>query len=191
MVFERQTKKKKGKKKKKTACYSLPAHQDRKKTDRWWQNEHQQIKGRETSRVERRKRPVMLFVSDHVGVMGLNGVTLTRLSWDACNDGDVPHGVICPHQASALANHLLTLTSLTNQQVIWRSIITWFLLLSARPYVLVLVSWDWAPFQKVCGFGSPASLIGREAVSGGKRHAGSNYTTPQRVCQQETWNISI
>ena len=59
----------------------------------------------------------MLFVSDHVGVMGLNGVTPTRLSWDACNDGDVPRGVICPHQASTLANHLLTLTSLTNQQV--------------------------------------------------------------------------
>lgn len=99
----------------------------------------------------------MLFVSDHVGVMGLNGVTLTRLSWDACNDGDVPHGVICPHQASTLANHLLTLTSLTNQQVIWRSIITRFLLLSARPYVWVLIRWDWAPFHKVCGFCSPAS----------------------------------
>lgn len=38
-------------------------------------------------RVEGRKG-VMLVVSDHVGEMGLNGVTLTQLSWDACNDDD-------------------------------------------------------------------------------------------------------
>lgn len=31
---------------------------------------------------------VMLFVSDHVGMIGLNDVTLTRLSWDSCNDGE-------------------------------------------------------------------------------------------------------
>lgn len=29
-----------------------------------------------------------LFVSDHVGAIGLNGATVTRLSWDARNDGD-------------------------------------------------------------------------------------------------------
>ena len=30
----------------------------------------------------------MVFVSDPFGVTGLNVVTLTLLSWDACNDGD-------------------------------------------------------------------------------------------------------
>lgn len=29
-----------------------------------------------------------LFVSDRVGAIGLNGARVTRLSWDACNDGD-------------------------------------------------------------------------------------------------------
>lgn len=37
--------------------------------------------------MERRKY-VMLFVSDHVGVIGLSSVTLTRLSWNAYNDGN-------------------------------------------------------------------------------------------------------
>ena len=164
-------------KREKTACYSLPAHQDIKNRPlvTEWVSANQ---GKRDESCGKKKRTVMLFVSDHVGVMGLNGVTPTRLSWDACNDGDVPHGVICPHQASTLANHLLTLTSLTNQQVTWRGIITWFLLLSARPYVLVPISWDWAPFHKVCGFGSPASSDWTGNHRGGKRHAGSIYTTP-------------
>lgn len=35
-----------------------------------------------------RRKGVMLLVSNHVAEIGLNGVTLTRLSWDACNADD-------------------------------------------------------------------------------------------------------
>lgn len=31
---------------------------------------------------------VTLSVSDHVGMIGLNDVTRTHLSWDSCNDGE-------------------------------------------------------------------------------------------------------
>lgn len=75
-------------------------------------------KSREESRARGRRKGVMLFVSDHVGVIGLNGVTLTlgyhgirvmTVTATECN---------LPSSGSPLANHQLTLTSLTNQQVI-------------------------------------------------------------------------
>lgn len=40
----------------------------------------------------------MLFVSDHVGVMALNGMTLAQLSWDGCVDGAAMFNLL--HQKS-------------------------------------------------------------------------------------------
>lgn len=85
-----------------------------------------------------------------------------------------------PSSGNPLANHLLTLTSLTNQQVIWRSIITCFYLLSVCPYVssssagteLHLIK----SFPPACSR-SPATVD----PTGGELHAGKFYTAPQYV----------
>lgn len=125
----------------------------------------------------------MLFVSDHVGVIGLNGVTLTLLSWDACNDDDsrtvqsslirqlISKSPANTHIISKSAGHLKERTHRLSPLI-------------SLTICLVLVTCDWASFDS-----ESSSLRSRlPQPEGVSSMLGTSIQPP--VCQQATWRTS-
>lgn len=130
----------------------------------------------------------MLFVSDHVGVIGLNGVTLTLLSWDACNDNDsrtvqsslirqlISKSPANTHIISKSAGHLKERTHRLSPLI-------------SLTICLVLVTCDWASFDSESSSLSSRlpQLIWQEP-EGVSSMLGTSIQPP--VCQQATWRTS-